>query len=131
MLQVDESVNSDHEDPRRIPDDILADLRRRNAGPVRSLADFKPANPDIVVRDLDKLFERPGGLLDANEEFEKRYPNAFCYVGAHLPGYSREGDSAIIVFEGGPRRRPWRELGLHALSEGEAMGSPVAASPCV
>ena len=103
FVAVDESVNSDQEAPRRIPDDIRADLRRRNAGPVRSLADFKPANPNIVVRDLDKLFERPGGLFGANVEFEKRFPNACCYVGVHLPGYSTEGDSAIIVFQGGPR----------------------------
>jgi uncharacterized protein (TIGR02246 family) len=98
----EESRNIDHKDPRPIPDDIRSDLRRRDDGPSTSLADFRPANPDIVVRDLDELFGRADGPLSAIAAFDERHPDAWGYVSAHLPGYSNDGDRAVIVFEGGP-----------------------------
>jgi uncharacterized protein (TIGR02246 family) len=98
----DESRNIDRRDPRPIPDDIRADLRRRDDGPPTSLADFRPANPRIIVRDLDELFGPAEGPLSAIAAFDERYPDAWGYVSTHLPGYSTDGSSAVVVFEGGP-----------------------------
>lgn len=94
-----ESHSIDGRDTRSIPTDIQDDFKRRDDEPHRSLADFKPANPDIIVRDLDRMFEEADDPL---EEFSKRYPTAWGYVWAYLPGYSKDGKSAIVVFEGGP-----------------------------
>ena len=100
-----ESRNIDGKDPRRIPADMQADFKRRGKGPTRSLKDFKPGNPNIVVRDLDKLFEAADDPLEA---FRKRYPTAWGYVWAYPPGYSKDGRLAVVVFEGGPN-------GIHGL----------------
>jgi hypothetical protein len=94
-----ESHNIDYEDARSIPKDIQNDFKRRNDGPPRSLADFKPANPNIIVRDLDKI---PGPADDFLEGFFKAYPKAWGYVWAYLPAYSKDGRTATVVFEGGP-----------------------------
>jgi hypothetical protein len=61
---------------------------------VRSRADFKPANPNILVRDLEKDF-------DGAHAFVERYPIAWGYVWANQSGYSKGGKPAIIDFEGG------------------------------
>lgn len=101
-----ESRNNYGEDPRRIPADIQEDFKRRSNGPARSLRDFKPANPDILVRDLDKMFDQADDPLGA---FREAYPNAWGYVWAYPPGYSGDGKSALVVFEGGPN-------GIHGLN---------------
>jgi hypothetical protein len=64
------------------------------------LADFKPSNPNILIRDLDKMLK----ISDFKfiHDFMRKYPTAWGYVWANLPGYSKDGKSAIIVFEGGP-----------------------------
>ena len=63
------------------------------------MADFKPANPDIIVRDVDEVL---GDVGDASINFRERFPNACGYVRAHLPAYSKDGNSAVVLFEGGP-----------------------------
>ncbi len=93
------STNIDHEDEQPIPPDVQADFNRRNAMPPSRLADFKPANPDIFVRDLEKEFKDGGSFVDS---FIKKYPKAWGYVWASRPGYSKDGRSAAICFEGGP-----------------------------
>lgn len=95
----DTSTNVDYTDTRRIPADIQDHFKRRNDGRARSLKDFKPANPDILVRDLDKMFEK---AYDPIEVFRKQYPTAWGYVWAYPPGYSKDGKTAIVLFEGGP-----------------------------
>jgi hypothetical protein len=102
----DENRNIDGTDKRRIPADLQEDFKRRNKGPARSLADFKPANPNILVRDLDKEFKDSDLFARA---FLKKYPTAWGYVWAYPPGYSRDGKAAIVVFEGGPN-------GIHGLT---------------
>lgn len=97
-----ESENSLHQDPRPIPGEIREDLRRRNDGRARSLADFRPANPHIKVRDLDQIVDRAGGTFFFWEEIRKQFPDAWGYVQAYRPGYSRDGRIAILVFDGGP-----------------------------
>jgi hypothetical protein len=100
-----ESHNIDGKDARRIPADMLEDFKRRRNGPTRSLKDFKPGNPNIIVRDLDKMFEEADFPLDA---FLKEYPAAWGFVRAYPPGYSKDGRRAVVVFEGGPN-------GIHGL----------------
>jgi hypothetical protein len=105
-----ESDNIDHEDARKVPADVLDDLKRRSRAPARSLADFKPANRDIIICDLDRLFE---GAIDREElpldAFRKKYPTAWGFVWAYPPGYSRDGKTAVVLFEGGPN-------GIHGLN---------------
>ena len=95
----DGSTNIDHEDLQRIPSDIQADFNRRNAMAPGRLADFKPANPDILVRDLETEFKDGGSFVD---DFLRKYPRAWGFVWASRPGYSKDGKSAAICFEGGP-----------------------------
>ena len=124
LIDLDEpSHNIDNQDVRNIPAEIQKDFKRRNGERARSLADFKPANKNIIVRDLDGLFEKTDDPVGA---FMRRYPRAWGYVWAYAPGYSRDGNSAVVVFEGGPNGIR-SELGLHAHQEGEQMGDPVAA----
>jgi hypothetical protein len=101
-----ESRNSDYKDPRNIPADLRKDFKRRNHGPSRSLADFKPANRNILVRNLDKEFKDSADFVG---DFLKKYPTAWGYVWAYPPAYSKDGESAIVLFEGGPN-------GIHGLS---------------
>ena len=100
------SENIDYKDTRRIPAEIHEDFKRRKDEPARSLADFKPANPNIIVSDLDELFDKADSGL---AEFRKQYPSAWGFVWAYPPGYSKDGKSAVVVFEGGPN-------GIHGLN---------------
>jgi hypothetical protein len=79
-----------------ITTEILEDFKRRNQGPVRSLTDFEPANANILLRDLEKEFK------GTKDPFFKRYPAAWGYVRAYAPGYSKNGEAAMVVFVGGP-----------------------------
>ena len=101
-----ESSNIDNKDTRNIPTDIQADFKRRNDGRARLLKDFKPANPNIKMCDLDKLFEVAD---DPIGQFDKSYPTAWGFVWAYRPAYSKDGGKALILFEGGPN-------GIHGLN---------------
>ena len=100
------SHNSDGKDPRPIPDEMHADLYKRIKLPRTSLHDFKPANPKILVRDLNKEFD---GSSDFVFDFVKKYPSAWGYVWGWEFGYSKDGKSVIVALEGGPN-------GNHGLS---------------
>jgi hypothetical protein len=78
-----ESTNVDNIEPRTIPTDVRKDFERRQNEPERSLADFKPANPNVIVRDVDKMLKGTRGD-EALELFRKLYPNAWGYVRAIL-----------------------------------------------
>ena len=78
--------NIDYKDTRHIPAEIHEDFKRRKDEPARSLADFKPANPNIIVRDLDELFDKADDGLAA---FRKQYPSAWGYVGHTHPAIPR------------------------------------------
>ncbi len=93
------STKRDGEDVYRFPEGIQADFVRRNAKPPKRLTDFRPANHAILVRDLDREFDEPRGFLDL---FHRKYPRAWGYVWASRPGYSKDGNLALICFEGGP-----------------------------
>ncbi len=60
---------------------------------MKSLVDFNPANRDIIVRDLSDV---------SDYEFQKDYPTAWGYVSASPPGYSKDGQTAVVLFDGGP-----------------------------
>ncbi len=92
-------------DPQRIPVELQEALNRRALRRARSLKSFKPANPNILVRDLDALFQRESDPVDA---FLKTYPTAWGYVWASHPGYSRDGKLAFVHLGGGPN-------GIHGL----------------
>lgn len=93
------STNIDGRDRRPIPADLRADVKRRNDGRKRSLAGFAPRNPEILVRDLDAQFKDADDFVDA---FLKAYPKTWGYVWPYRPGYSKDGRTALLVFEGGP-----------------------------
>ena len=88
-----ENRNIDGDDSRSIPLDVQVDFKRRSKSPARSLADLKPANPNIIVHDLDRILDED---LNATR---RKYPNAWDHVWVYLPGYSKDGRSAIVVFE--------------------------------
>jgi hypothetical protein len=71
--------------------DVQDDLVERNPkGRLFSLADYHPANPKIVVKALTKS-ELHSGL-------GSEFPNACGYVLPHLPGYSKDGKTALFHF---------------------------------
>jgi hypothetical protein len=66
-----------------------------------SLADFRSSKAAIQIRDPYAEFE---GSLDgffAGAYWDK-YPDSWRYVYAFLPGYSKDGKTAVVVFETGP-----------------------------
>jgi hypothetical protein len=96
-----ETENIDREDARSIPIDIQKDIIRRQKEPARSLMDFKPANPHVIVCDVDKLLEGVTGIA-VFDKLRKEYPAAWAYVRVNMPGYSKDGKSAVVLVEGGP-----------------------------
>jgi hypothetical protein len=80
---------------RRVSDSLGPALSNRNTGSV-SLAQFKPANPSILVHDVsneEKQF---------TQAFWKAYPQAKGFVTAWLPVYSKDGKAAVLRFWFGP-----------------------------
>lgn len=74
-----------------IPEDVLDDLAERNPkGTVFSVAAYRPTNPNIAVKVL--------GEGDFDLGFYGRFPKACGYVVPYLPGYSRDGKSALFRF---------------------------------
>jgi hypothetical protein len=102
--------NIDGEDVRSIPVDIQEDFKRRSNRESGSLADFKPASPKIIVENLDEMRRDFKSILDDGlNAIRKKYPNAWGYVWAYAPGYSKDGNSAVVVFiePGGPHGGDW------------------------
>lgn len=76
-----------------VPPDISADLRRRNHEEPFSLSGFKPNDPDIIVKDWSSL---------NRHDAEKKYPDARCFIETWLPGYSKDGKTAVVRLWFGP-----------------------------
>jgi hypothetical protein len=75
--------NIDGDDPRSIPLDIQEDFKRRSRNLSKSLADFKPANANVVVADMDSMLEQPHGILDDSlGAVRRKHPRAWGYVWA-------------------------------------------------
>lgn len=84
---------------KNVASEIKDDLLSRNPRYKRFiLAHYQPSNPDILVRDLSQIDQGVG--------FTSQYPKARGYVEANLPGYSRDGRTAVVLFTSGPRAHP-------------------------
>jgi hypothetical protein len=93
-----EQLNNGLARRQTVPEDVGNSLRARNAAGPTSLASFKSTSPKILVGDLSEVPEGD----DWQEEFEKRFPDAKGYIKAWLPGYSRDGRTAVLRFRVGP-----------------------------
>jgi hypothetical protein len=80
---------------KKVSPDVLEDLMARNRHGMRySLARYRPSDPNILVRDLRQV--------DTDLGFSAQIPKARGYVETHLPGYSRDGLTALLPFTFGP-----------------------------
>jgi hypothetical protein len=80
---------------KRLPPEVTANLLARN--PVKKrfhLADYHPADPSILVRDVSRDYD----IMDFGADF--RFVRG--YAECSLPGYSRDGQTAVICFWWGP-----------------------------
>ena len=82
--------------PEVVPHEIAADPRRRNPKERILFSGFKPKNPNILVGDLS------GINWYLSFDFEKKFPDAKGYVSAWLPGYSKDGNTAVVKVVFGP-----------------------------
>jgi hypothetical protein len=94
-------AESYNKEPTIIPAEIRAEMRRRNPKDRISLRGFKPSSDRILVRDIDE-WKRRRDFPDNIAEFRARYPNARGYVEAWLPGYSKDGQAAVMRGGVGP-----------------------------
>jgi hypothetical protein len=84
----DDQLDADSDGTNQVPGFLRADLRRRNSGEPVSLRRLKPSSPRILVGDLSGL--------SWFGDFETRYPQARGYVEPWLPGYSKDGETAVL-----------------------------------
>jgi hypothetical protein len=93
------NVQLDHESNDQkwkvIGAEIRADLGRRNTNEPVSLRGFRPTSERILVRDISGI-RRMESVLARTREFGRQFPGARVYVGAWLPGYSRDGQTAVL-----------------------------------
>jgi hypothetical protein len=98
----DDELNGEHFDEKTyfIPAEIRDDLRRRNPKEPVSLREFKPSSAKILVRELNELKHvRPRRV---RFEFVRICPIARGYVVSWLPGYSKDGQTAVVRALWGP-----------------------------
>ncbi len=78
-----------------LPASVVTDWKRRNRRPV-SLPSFQADRPLLFVdgAKLDRIFK--WGFWNA---FYKRYPNTAGTGGFSLPGYSSDGQTALVYFQ--------------------------------
>jgi len=84
---------------KNVPFEIKDDLLKRNPryqGYI--LASYHASNPAILVRDLSQI--------DQDLGFTSQFPKARGYVEANLPAYSRDGRTAVVLFNSGPSAHP-------------------------
>jgi hypothetical protein len=73
------------------PEDVLDDIVARNPkGKQFALAGYQPSTPNITVTVLRQS--------ELDDPFQPRYPSACGYVIPYLPGYSRDGTTALFLF---------------------------------
>ena len=82
--------------------EVGAAWSQRNSEPSVPTAAFRFRDRRVVIDDLDALAERAGGGLSFDLAFRKNHPKARCWVKVSLPGYSRDGSTAVVLFRIGP-----------------------------
>jgi hypothetical protein len=85
---------------RGVEDETRSDLARRNGGGGLPLKELGPGwRRPIRLDDLERLYERG---IEAGEPFwdyfHRCHPNACGWLEVSLPGYSRDGRTAIVRF---------------------------------
>jgi hypothetical protein len=91
----------DKEKGQTIPDEIADALRQRNKEQRASLQDFRTEKAQIRLRAVYEEFKDSFGLEFA-EKFWEKYADSWGYVYAFLPGYSKDGKTAVVIFDDGP-----------------------------
>jgi hypothetical protein len=84
---------------RTIPDEIGRELRRRNPGQPAGLGDFRSRRAQVRIRDILEEFH---GTEREFAEFWLPYSDSWRYVYAFLPAFSKDGNTAVLVFDAGP-----------------------------
>lgn len=103
------SANQINSDLRRraLPAGSEESLRRRNTQPNLKSTSFAAINasfknmkfgPDVVIADLEKIQKDRLSYT----AFKKAYPSAKGWIEAYLPGYSSDGNSAVVRAFTGP-----------------------------
>jgi hypothetical protein len=102
---------------REIPNDLVIDrvtsreivqqLRLPSGDAVYRLDEFLPRNPNVLIVDLDKEFAKAKDSDDDAPfrfatEFERKYPDAWGYLVACRPAFSKDGKAAVVSFYAGP-----------------------------
>jgi len=91
-----------------ISSEIRDDLLSRNpTGKRFILARYQPSNPNILLRDLSQI--------DQDLGFSTQFPKARGFVESSLPGYSRDGSTAVVLFSFG--QTPHGAIGHYLLSK--------------
>jgi hypothetical protein len=91
----------DKEKGQTIPDEIADALRQRNKEQPASLKDFRTEKAEIRLRDVYEEFKGSFEPEFAGKFWEK-YADSWGYVYAFLPGYSKDGKTAVVIFDDGP-----------------------------
>lgn len=89
------------ENGQTIPDEIGDHLRQRNPGEPASSKDFHTDKAPIRIRDVNAELEEASGFEFAEKYWDK-YRESWGYAYAFLPGYSKDGKTAVVVFDEGP-----------------------------
>jgi hypothetical protein len=92
FLSDDRLDREDHDkDPHFIPAEIRQDLRRRNSSKPVSLSQFKPASPKVLIEHLNE-----SDTVERSGTFREKYPDAAGFLQVWLPGYSKDGRTAVF-----------------------------------
>lgn len=82
--------------------DVGAAWLRRNSGPPVPTRDLRLRIKEAQVDDLVAMAEKSGGGDAFAEAFVKKYPRSWGWVIPTLPGFSRDGRTAAVLFRDGP-----------------------------
>ncbi len=91
--------------------DVAADLQRRNSEVGVPLTDFRFQTRQIVIDNLES-----GGSFST---FSERYPDAVGFVRVSLPGYSQDGNIAVVATTSAFTEHPSGTVYALELSGGE------------
>ena len=96
----------DMDDPdirKLVPRDLIDAWKRRNAKDGLPVSRIGLRDKALVIADLSKIHDEAEKAEQSFEDlFREKYPDAGGFVLVSLPGYSRSGTSALIVFHLGP-----------------------------